>query len=268
MRTMKILGTMAAVWVGWVGVSLAGQLNAPDAPTGPGSAMHTLTDIYNRLNTGATNSSTVFTEPSSPPTNGTMYTLDEIYGLAGMNKVMKSGQTNTWAATGSATNYAVGDDGWLQNGVAWPNPRFTVVGAVGTAETNQIRDNLTGLIWARNANLATNTIWSATGLVAWPNTFDVITNSAGPVNGAPNGGYGGTNDWRLPNVRELFSLYDYGHASPALPANHPFVNVGANYWTSTSSDSLNAWRAALSGGEIRAFSKTTAYYVWPVRGGR
>ena len=33
------------------------------------------------------------------------------------------------------------------------------------------------------------------------------------------------NDWRLPNVKELQSLLDYGHDYPALPPGHPFIKV-------------------------------------------
>jgi hypothetical protein len=48
--------------------------------------------------------------------------------------------------TGQKTSYPPGDDGDLAKGVAWPNPRFTDNGD-GT-----ITDNLTGLIWLKNAN--------------------------------------------------------------------------------------------------------------------
>ena len=43
--------------------------------------------------------------------------------------------------TGQATSWGAGDDGDLEGGVAWPNPRFADNGD-GT-----ITDNLTGLIW-------------------------------------------------------------------------------------------------------------------------
>lgn len=48
--------------------------------------------------------------------------------------------------TGQTTSYGTRDDGALQKGVAWPNPRFTD-NANGT-----VTDNLTGLIWLKNAN--------------------------------------------------------------------------------------------------------------------
>src|SRR5215831_10404550 len=48
--------------------------------------------------------------------------------------------------TGQTTSYAAGDDGALQKGVAWPTPRFT------DNNNGTITDNLTGLIWLKNAN--------------------------------------------------------------------------------------------------------------------
>ena len=73
--------------------------------------------------------------------------------------------------TGQTNSYQTGDCGYYTNGVSWPNPRFTVLD-----ETNCILDNLTGLIWARNANLGGELTWS-----------DAITFCKGLT-------YGGTND--------------------------------------------------------------------------
>ena len=48
--------------------------------------------------------------------------------------------------TGQTTSYATGDDGELEKGVAWPNPRFT------DNNNGTVTDNLTGLIWLKHAN--------------------------------------------------------------------------------------------------------------------
>ena len=288
MRPMTILGTMAAIWVGWGGVSLAGQLNAPAEPTNTLSAMYTLNDIYNRLSTGATTNPLAFTEPVAGPTNGTMRTLNDVYSTAIPTRVPRTGQTPT------LPNYSTPatSDGKLQKGFPWPNPRFSPV-AVSGPQTNQIMDNVTGLIWARDANIASNTGWSLTGQMAWTDAFDVVTNPAGPVNGAagvngPNG-YGGTNDWRLPNVGELYSLLALQYDTPCLSdwsgTNHwtpgnPFVSVisvfnnpGYFYWTSSTSINSGGNPAAFGvcpySGKVNALKKSVAsYWVWPVRGGR
>ncbi|MGD0282079.1 MAG: DUF1566 domain-containing protein, partial [Dissulfurispiraceae bacterium] len=62
---------------------------------------------------------------------------------------VRGGQSSAPAAvwkTGQTTTYATGDDGNLEKGVAWPSPRFT------DNSNGTITDNLTGLIWLKNAN--------------------------------------------------------------------------------------------------------------------
>ena len=150
--------------------------------------------------------------------------------------------------TGQTVSYQAGDDGTYTNGAAWPNPRFTV-----QADTNCVLDNVTGLIWARNANLAGAKTWSA-----------AITYCEGLT-------YGGTNDWRLPNVREMLSLCDFGKVSPVLPAGHPFSGVQLlEYWSGTTSAAYtpNVWTMHMGYGYMNTEVKTGAYYLWPVRGGQ
>jgi len=149
--------------------------------------------------------------------------------------------------TGQTNSYATGDDGEFQKGVAWPAVRFTV-----QDNTNCVRDNLTGLIWARNANLNSTNTWS--NQIEFCESLD----------------YGGQTDWRLPNIREIQSLFDFGRYNPALPTGHPFANVqNNNYWTGTSDPAFfdtYATRTHFGGGSVGNVLKTTLYFVWPVRG--
>ncbi|MES0335299.1 MAG: hypothetical protein SFH39_02915 [Candidatus Magnetobacterium sp. LHC-1] len=57
--------------------------------------------------------------------------------------------------TGQVMSYATGDDGALQKGVAWPDPRFTV------NSDQTVTDILTGLVWTKDAG--TPTMGSCTG---------------------------------------------------------------------------------------------------------
>jgi hypothetical protein len=145
--------------------------------------------------------------------------------------------------TGQATSYVPGDDGDLQPGVSWPEPRFTD-NADGT-----VTDNLTGLMWAQNAN--------ADGLKDWSASLDYCKNLV-------SGGY---SDWRLPNINELSSLIDCSEYGPALPGGHPFTGVMEdNYWSSTTYGTIRAWTANLESGETsHGYAKGSSCYIWPVR---
>ena len=55
--------------------------------------------------------------------------------------------------TGQTTIYYPGDDGEIQSGLIWPDPRFTDNGD-GT-----VTDNLTGLIWLKDGNCFGRNMW-------------------------------------------------------------------------------------------------------------
>src|SRR5262249_27768511 len=90
------------------------------------------------------------------------------------------------AVTGQTTIYALGDDGDIQAGVPFPTPRFTD-DANGT-----VRDNLTGLIWLRNANCFGPKAWADALFAAGT----LASGSCDLTDGSVQG------DWRLPNVKE------------------------------------------------------------------
>ena len=148
--------------------------------------------------------------------------------------------------TGQTTLYAAGDDGDLEEGVAWPSPRFTDNG------NGTVTDNLTGLMWAQDANLNGTKTWA-----------DALTY----VNALGLAGY---NDWRLANVNELESLINAEEADSAAWLNtQGFTDVqDAIYWTSTTYDNntLNAWVAHIGDGYVIATNpKASTFYLWPVR---
>jgi len=243
-----VLLTLAFGVLGFSVGRLAAAPGTLDSPGPPESTLsYTLEDIYNRLDTGAAGTQSTLTEPSSGPTSGTGHTLDEIVDLIGLRApVPKTGQT---------ASYATGDDGDLEKGVAWPTPRFTDNG------NGTVTDNLTGLIWLKNANCFGARNW--TQALSDANTLN--SGECGLGDGSSEG------DWRLPNVRELQSLIDYGRQTPALPSGHPFTGVQSSlYWSSTThaTNASYAWGVYMRCGHVHWDYKMRTRYVWPVRGGQ
>ncbi len=170
------------------------------------------------------------------------------------------------AKTGQTTLYATGDDGDLQKGVVWPNPRFTDNNNNGT-----VTDNLTGLIWLRNANCFGPRTWTQ----ALNDANTLASGSCGLLDGST------ASQWRLPNLKELQSLIDFAYYNPALSnaagtgkwvAGDPsFTGVQSDfYWSGTTYANVTifAWRVHLDAGDANGANKPTTHYVWPVRGGQ
>jgi len=156
--------------------------------------------------------------------------------------------------TGQTFSYWAGDDGAYQAGVS-VDPRFKDNGD-GT-----VTDNLTGLIWLQDANCFGTLNW--TGAISAANTLS--DGSCGLSDGSVAG------DWRMPNVRELQSLSDYGQVMPALPPGHPFsgvvVSAGLAYWSSTFNiyPPGGTWGVGFNYGWAAFLYSPGA--LWPVRGG-
>ncbi len=186
-------------------------------------------------------------------------------GLVGWNPeniVTWSGASSLAAVpkTGQTTSYAAGDDGSNQKGVALPNSRFT------DNSNGTVTDNLTGLIWLKNANCF--------GTKSWTDALSACNSLAAGQCGLTDGSTAG--QWRLPNRFELESLLDLSQYGPALPATYSvFTNVQHldGYWTSTTlagdaTSTSHAWYVGMWSGDVTFKSKPLAYYVWPVRGGQ
>lgn len=172
-------------------------------------------------------------------------------------RLPKTGQSICYDTAGTAVSCTgTGQDGEKQTGVAWPATRF-VDNADGT-----VTDNLTGLVWLKNAGCSEGVTW-AQALTA--------------ANGLQSGQCGLSDNsvagqWRLPNIVELQSLIDLSRTSSttaSLPAGHPFTDIEASYWSSTTHGLYlaNAW-VNMYEGSVRSAPKTGLFYVWPVRNGQ
>jgi hypothetical protein len=128
-----------------------------------------------------------------------------------------------------------------------PDPRFIDNGAT-------VQDCLTGLIWLKKAEMVG-------GAVNWHEAIQAVA-------AANRRATAGSNDWRLPNIRELETLIDVTAHSPALPIGHPFQDIQAGYWSSTTSvyEPRYAWVLYPRDGAIGVgFKSKPDFFVWPVR---
>lgn len=195
----------------------------------------------------------------------TVYAGD-FYVIPGMKKnfapVPKTGQTLCYDAEGNPIGCSgTGQDGDHRKGVAWPDPRFKDNGD-GT-----VTDNLTGLIWLKDSTDMGSMTW--TGGLAGPGALAACNGLADGSCGLEDGSEAG--NWRLPNIRELYSLVDISQYSPALPDGHPFIGFLHDiYWSSSTfaGNPRNAWRVIFSSGSVGYHDKTLYYYVRCVRSGR
>jgi hypothetical protein len=184
---------------------------------------------------------------------------------AGLIALPKTGQTTCFNTAGTVIGCTgTGQDGELQTGVA-ETPRFTV-----DVTGDCITDNLTGLMWPRNANLLAGTGAATTGLRTWQQALDYVNNLRTPLPTALSLCLAG--DWRLPNRKELRSLISYNLENNAATLNTlGFSNVQAGlYWSSSSyaGSPATAWFVGLNDGRVSTSNKASSHYVWPVRAGQ
>jgi len=151
--------------------------------------------------------------------------------------------------TGQTTVYQSGDDGSYKKGYPKIGVRFTDNGD-GT-----ITDNATGLMW-----VASPTAAAVGGTYLW----------AAAITACEGLTYATYSDWRLPNVKELQSIVDYGTSPPPIDTTFFTECQSSLYWSSTTFAPFSgfAWYVNFSNGYVSLDGRGRGYYVRPVRGGQ
>jgi len=171
--------------------------------------------------------------------------------------VYKTGQTICYDSNNIVIPcLGTGQDGELQAGAPWPNPRFVDNG------DNTVSDYLTGLVWTKDGNAPGPAACSPGTNKAWQDALDYV--DCLNVNN-----YIGYGDWRLPNIVELLSLVNYGQNSmPAWLNTQGFENVQVGaYLTSTTVSIYSALAWYIDGDSIYSVRKTwSTFHARPVRG--
>jgi hypothetical protein len=80
----------------------------------------------------------------------------------------------------------------------------------------------------------------------------------------------GYNDWRLPNLKELRSLVDYGTTSPAIDTAYFPNTPSRGFWSASphANYSSHAWYLRFGYGSDGSNTKNYDYHVRLVRGGQ
>ena len=121
---------------------------------------------------------------------------------------------------------------------------------------SMVRDANTGYVWEVKTSANKHILY------AWEEAFVFVSQ----LNERKFGGY---NDWRLPAVRELYTLVDVSKYDPAINIVYfPNTQLGG-YWSSTTED-RSTGRALYVGflnGYVYGNGKSYLYYVRAVRGG-
>jgi hypothetical protein len=133
----------------------------------------------------------------------------------GVWKLPDTGQTASYTTTvGEDHNYAPGA----------VQPSYTVLNPVGISSVTV--DNVTGLMWITNPKTD-----AGFGTYNWEGALWACEAKS----------YAGYPDWRVPNVKELMSILDYGDGtSPRINSTAFPGTTSTAYWTSTT-DILNGY---------------------------
>ena len=169
-----------------------------------------------------------------------------------------------------------------------PNPVHVPTGLGGSGlryrdnGDGTISDLNTGLMWEKKGNDG--------GLHDKNNTFpydsggsqDTIWDWLDDINAEGGTGFAGHNDWRIPNVKELQGIVNYGQIFPAVSSEFSTgcsagcsamscscTQSDRNYWSSSTYQGApnSAWDLDFGGGFLGAGNRITYYYVRAVRGG-
>ncbi len=132
------------------------------------------------------------------------------------------------------------------------------------SQDGTVTDNMTNLIWLKNANCFGMLDWRSAAL-AVEGLKDGNCGSD-PAHVLSDGSSAG--DWRLPTMKELCTLIDFSRRDPALPNDHMFSNVPTGYhWSAIKQNySEMAWVVNFESGSTGYHNiNNRAGHIWPVR---
>jgi hypothetical protein len=192
--------------------------------------------------------------------------------------VPDTGQTTCYNVSGTISCPSPGQPFYGQDAnYSINSPAYTKLAAGCTALPDNattwvmVRAAVTGLVWEEKHAKDSDDNYTD------PNDADNTYSWSGDYSGhnfisnLNTANYGGFSDWRMPTVKELQSIVDYGRFDPSInPEYFPNTAVASGYWSFTEYevDSGNAWYVNFGNGKVNDYDKTGSSYVRAVRGGQ
>ncbi|HEX6903071.1 MAG TPA: DUF1566 domain-containing protein [Thermoanaerobaculia bacterium] len=182
-------------------------------------------------------------------------------------------------ATGQTTAYTADKNDGIPGAVAVPDDGTLRVGAPLSFTDNgngTITDNNTGLVWEKKSD--NGDLHDKDNIYWWSGTgaSETIWDWLEDINAAA---FGGHQDWRVPNVRELLSIADFQNqwavpaafntnCAPGVTVLTGSCTLQVAYWTSTTHAGAypSAWLVG-NYGDVYANSKSGTARIRAVRGG-
>ena len=175
--------------------------------------------------------------------------------ITNFSQVPDTGQQACWDENGNPILCAgTGQDGELQRGMAWPTPRFTDNGD-GT-----VLDNLTGLLWLKNANCFGRPR-------TWQEALDAANNLADPSVGLRTPVERATGGCRTCASCRVCLILERSLRLCRARIRSPAWREASTGRRARAPSPLDAWGVVLIEGSTFSGAKFLTWYVWPVRDG-
>lgn len=138
-------------------------------------------------------------DPSST-ISGDLVSVPRTAAYAGCYPIVSTSQTGIWDDTGNSINPISGEAFYGQDAqYTHTTPVYTLSG-----DGKTVKDEVTGLTWQKSYD---------SGTYYWASIQTVVDN-------LNNQNYGGYSDWRVPTIKELYSLWDASVGWPYIDTDY------------------------------------------------